>query len=44
MKMKFPWLLLLAVTGVALYFKDKIFELLRSNGAEKVADFLTPKN
>ena len=42
--LKLPWLLLVAVLAVGVMFSTTIINKLRSNGAGKVADLLTPKN
>lgn len=41
---KSPWLLLLGALAIGVAFSATIINKLRSNGAGKVADLLTPKN
>lgn len=42
--LKSPWLLFLGFLAVGVMFSPKIINMLRSNGAGKVADVLTPKS
>lgn len=41
MRKGFPWLILLAVLGVGIYFKDEIIGFLSKNVSAKVADKLS---